>query len=99
MGKSRIHKPSFCFYGFNYRDVKNIKTKEQVDKEMYNVGGSIVRIQKENGKWKVVQNDPHNRRITAKTPMKLNWDQPINGKTTVIGTLAYYLLKLLGILF
>lgn len=74
--------------GFNYRDVKNIKTKEQVDKEMYNVGGSIVRIQKENGKWKVVQNDPHNRRITAKTPMKLNWDQPINGKTTVIGTLA-----------
>ena len=74
--------------GFNYRDAKNTKTKEQVDKEMYNVGGSIVRIQKENGKWKVVQNDPHNRRITAKTPMKLNWDQPINGKTTVIGTLA-----------
>ena len=74
--------------GFNYRDAKNIKTKEQVDKEMYNVGGSIVRIQKENGKWKVVQNDPHNRRITAKTPMKLNWDQPLKGKTTVIGTLA-----------
>tara|TARA_B100001287_G_scaffold46867_1_gene35917 strand:+ start:264 stop:1946 length:1683 start_codon:yes stop_codon:yes gene_type:complete len=74
--------------GFNYRDAKNIKTKEQVDKEMYNVGGSIVRIQKKNGKWKIVQNDPHNRRITAKTPMKLNWDQPLNGKTTVIGTLA-----------
>ena len=74
--------------GFNYRDAKNIKTKEQVDKEMYNVGGSIVRIQKEDGKWKVVQNDPYNRRITAKTPMKLNWDQPLKGKTTVIGTLA-----------
>ena len=74
--------------GFNYRDAKSIKTKKQVDKEMYNVGGSIVRIKKENGKWQVVQNDPHNRRITAKTPMELNWDQPIKEKTTVIGTLA-----------
>ena len=74
--------------GFNYRNTKNIKTKKQVDKEMYNVGGSIVRIKKENGKWKVVQNDPHNKRITAKTPIKLNWNQPLKGKTTAIGTLA-----------
>ena len=62
------------------------RTIEQVDKEMYNVGGSIVRIRQENGKWKVVHNDPHNRRITAKTPISLNWDTPIEGKTTVIGT-------------
>ncbi|MEO9571899.1 MAG: alkaline phosphatase PhoX [Polaribacter sp.] len=62
------------------------KTKEQVDKEMYNVGGSIVRIKEENGIWSVVQNDPHNRRITAKTPIELNWDTAIKGKTTVIGT-------------
>ncbi|MGK0448756.1 MAG: secreted PhoX family phosphatase [Polaribacter sp.] len=62
------------------------RTIEQVDKEMYNVGGSIVRIREENGIWKVVKNDPHNRRITGKTPMKLNWDTPIKGVTTVIGT-------------
>ena len=74
--------------GYNYRDPKQSKTKQQVDKEMYNVGGSIVRIRKENAKWKIVHNDPHNRRITAKTPMKLNWDKPIKGKTTAIGTLA-----------
>ncbi len=74
--------------GFNYRDVKNIKTKKQVDKEMYNVGGSIIRIQKKNGRWQVVQNDPHNRRITAKTPIKLNWSHSLKGKTTAIGTLA-----------
>ena len=55
---------------------------------MYNVGGSIVRIRKENGKWEIVHNDPHNRRITAKTPIKFNWDKPIKGKTTAIGTLA-----------
>ncbi|HAS47508.1 MAG TPA: alkaline phosphatase [Microscillaceae bacterium] len=62
------------------------RTKEQVDKEMYNVGGSIVRVKEENGKWQVVQNDPLNRRITAQTPIKLNWDAPIKDKSTVIGT-------------
>ncbi|WP_147678687.1 PhoX family protein [Algibacter pacificus] len=64
------------------------RTIEQVDKEMYNVGGSIVRIREENGVWKMVKNDSHNRRITAKTPIKLNWDYPIKGQSTVIGTLA-----------
>jgi secreted PhoX family phosphatase len=62
------------------------RTKEQVDKEMYEVGGSIIRIKEENGSWKVVKNDPLNRRITAQTPIKLNWDSPIKGKSTVIGT-------------
>ncbi|WP_397446536.1 alkaline phosphatase PhoX [Polaribacter sp. R77954] len=36
---------------FNYQQEK---TKVQVDKEMYNVGGSIVRIKEENGVWQVV---------------------------------------------
>lgn len=62
------------------------RTKEQVDAEMYNVGGTIVRIREENGTWKVVEGDPLNRRITAKTPIDLNWDSPIQGKTTVMGT-------------
>lgn len=74
--------------GYNYRNPKQSRTKQQVDKEMYNVGGSIVRIRKENGKWEIVHNDPHNRRITAKTPIKFNWDKPIKGKTAAIGTLA-----------
>ncbi len=64
------------------------RTMEQVDKEMYNVGGSIVRIRQENNIWRIVHNDPHNIRITAKTPIELNWDTPIKGKTTVIGSLA-----------
>lgn len=74
---------------FNYRDFENPKqhrTKEQVDQEMYDVGGSIVRIRKEGEVWKVVNNDPLNRRITAQTPILLNWDTPIKGKSTVIGT-------------
>ena len=73
---------------YNYRNKNQKRTKEQVDKEMYQVGGSIVRIKEENGTWSVVENDPLNRRITAKTPMKINWDSPIKGATTVIGTLA-----------
>lgn len=67
-------------------DNQKEKTKAQVDKEMYNVGGSIVRIKEENGQWKVVQNDPHNRRLTAKTPIQINWDSPIKGEITLIGT-------------
>lgn len=76
---------------FNYKAFKNPmdhRTKEQVDKEMYNVGGSIVRITEVDGKWKVVKNDPHNRRITAQTAIDLNWDTPIKGQHTVKGTLA-----------
>ncbi len=74
---------------FNFKEYKNPlqhRTLEQIDKEMYNVGGTIVRIKEEDGKWKIVKNDPHNRRITGKTPITLNWDIPIKGKDTVIGT-------------
>ncbi len=73
---------------YNYRNKNQKRTKQQVDKEMYQVGGSIVRIKEENGTWNVVENDPLNRRITAKTPMKINWDWPIKGETIAIGTLA-----------
>lgn len=69
-----------------YEDPFQHRTIEQIHKEMYNVGGSIVRIKEKNGIWEVVKNDPLNRRITAQTPMQLNWDYPIKGKTTVIGT-------------
>lgn len=74
--------------GYNRRDPKAVRTKAQVDQEMYNVGGSIVRVKKTNDQWRVVENDPHNRRITGHTPIPFNWDQPIMGKRTAIGTLS-----------
>jgi len=58
--------------GYNGKNKK--RTKEQVTKEMYQVGGSIIRIKEEKGTWRIVENDPLNRRITAQTPMQLNWD-------------------------
>ena len=73
---------------FNDNDPDQVKSQKQVEKEMYNVGGSIVRVKQENGKWQVVPYDPHNRRITGLTPIKLNWDTPIKEKSTVMGTLA-----------
>ena len=78
--------PLFVSDSKYYENRSKHRTIQQVDKEMYNVGGSILRIKEENGEWGIVENDPRNRRITAKTPMKLNWDSPIKGATTVIGT-------------
>jgi uncharacterized protein len=64
------------------------KNLEQVNKEMYSVGGSIVRIKKVNGKWKVQKNDTYNRRITCHTEIPFNWHEPIAGKTSARGTTA-----------
>jgi len=74
--------------GYNKKDPTQSRTQEQVDQEMYNVGGSIVRIRLVQDQWKIVPNDPYNRRITAKTPIQLNWDSPIKGTMTAIGTLG-----------
>lgn len=64
------------------------KSKEQVEKEMYSVGGSLLRVRKEKGKWKLVPNDAFNRRITAKTMIPFEWDEAIMGATEGMGTLA-----------
>ena len=69
-------------------DDRRKKTTQQLDAEMYSVGGSLLRIKKENGKWQVVMNDEHNRRLTAKTEIPFDWDEPIAGSNSAIGTFA-----------
>ncbi len=64
------------------------KTRRQVEKEMYNVGGTFIRVKNLNGKWTVFKNDPLNRRITALTDIPFNWKEPIMGKKSGMGTLA-----------
>ncbi len=49
----------------------NPLTKEQVDIELMAHGGTIVEIQKVDGKWQVVRDGQYNRRITAETEMQL----------------------------
>ena len=63
------------------------KTSEQVAQEMYAVGGSLVRVKKENGRWAVV---PHtdNKRLTGLTEIPFNWSTPIEGKRMAMGTLG-----------
>ncbi|MBB3394605.1 MULTISPECIES: PhoX family phosphatase [unclassified Rhizobium] len=46
-------------------------TKEQVDIEMAAHGGTIVEIQKVDGKWQVVPDGKYNRRVTSTTEMEL----------------------------
>ena len=68
---------------------KQERTKEQVDKEMYEVGGTIVKIKKnKRGQWQIVYNDPLNRRITAKTIIPFHYPTPIADTREAMGTLA-----------
>lgn len=64
------------------------RTREQVDRERKVVGGSIVHIRMDDGRWKPVPNSQYNRRLDAYTPIPLIAERPIMGKTTAIGTLA-----------
>ena len=66
--------------------VGGAKSREQVDEEMYNVGGSIMRVKREKGKWKIERDNDFNKRITAKTTIPFNWHEPIYHSTTAMGT-------------
>ncbi len=69
-----------------YGDIARMRV--HIDKEMYNVGGTIVKIKNSGGKWSVVKNDPINKRITGKTMIPFAWQEPIAGKTEAMGTVA-----------
>lgn len=63
------------------------KTKEKVDIERYVVGGSIVKIRKdETNKWNIVQNDALNRRLNGSTKIPFLWDEEIAGTRVAEGT-------------
>ena len=72
--------------GYDYYDLESRRSINQINEEMKSVGGSIVRIKKENDKWKFIKDDKLNRRIDANTRMKFNWDKTIAGSKYPIGT-------------
>ena len=45
---------------------------------------------RENGTWSIVRNDPHNKWELQHKPIKINWDQPIKGTTSAMGTNSNY---------
>ncbi len=70
------------------------KTTEQIAREKAGVGGSIFRVRKEGSSWRFVEDDEHNRRIDATTPMGVTGpaagsaEMQMEGKSEVIGTFA-----------
>jgi hypothetical protein len=70
------------------RDDNQLKSLDDVKKEMKQVGGSLLRVRKENGKWSMVENDPYNREVSGATMIPFNWDHPIQGAKEGMGTLA-----------
>ena len=62
-------------------------TKEHVDKELYNVGGTFVHISLKDGKWQIDIDHPKNRRLSGHSPMSFLWTEEIAGESP-IGTLA-----------
>ncbi|MDD0853674.1 DUF839 domain-containing protein [Halobacteriovorax sp. GB3] len=65
------------------------RTKEQVDKERYEVGGSIIHIKKnDRNEWSLVENSNYNRRLTATSEIPLVAPRKIAGHEKAIGTFA-----------
>ncbi len=64
------------------------RTRQNIDRERLEVGGTLVEIKRIDGDWKVLPDSKYNKRIDATTPIPFAWPKPIAGKTTAIGTLA-----------
>lgn len=64
------------------------RTREQVDIERREVGGSIVHVKWDEGRWSLVADSKYNRRLDAFTPIPLISERPILGRTTAMGTFA-----------
>lgn len=65
----------------------NDKTKEMVDYERYILGGSIVKIKRnDENEWNIDFNNTINRRITGATKIPFLWDEKIAGSHFAEGT-------------
>lgn len=64
------------------------RSKENVDLEMKEVGGSILEVEKKEANWEIVKDSKFNRRLDATTEIPFAWDQPIAGSKVAIGTMA-----------
>ncbi len=64
------------------------RTKENIDAERLEVGGSIIEVEKKNSDWIFVKNSPYNRRVDALTEIPFAWEGGILNSKTAIGTLA-----------
>lgn len=64
------------------------RTKENVDLELLEVGGSLLEVKMTNGEWNVVKNSSYNRRLDGNTQIPFAWDKKIAGSKMAIGTMG-----------
>lgn len=67
------------------RKIDTPRTKAEMEKEQSTIGGSLVHIKKENGKWTPIFNSKFNRRIDGKTMIPFNKGISISGKKQAMG--------------
>ena len=75
-----------AYYEF-HRDPAE-KSSKDIDREVLEVGGSIIRISKQGGHWRPVQDDRYNRRIDGRTRIPIISEQPIAGAREAVGTVG-----------
>ncbi len=64
------------------------RSKENIDFERLEVGGSLIEIRKVKDDWQLVADSKFNRRLDATTEIPFAWPEPIMGSKVAIGTLA-----------
>lgn len=67
---------------------KEDKTILEMQREMLEVGGSILKIKKVSGQWEFVPNDKSNKRIDATTKIPFSFGQKVVGTSEAMGTMA-----------
>lgn len=82
------HEDIYPLFVSNYQPKVNARHRQMILKEMFQVGGTILRIRKEDGKWKQVFNDRNNYRVTANSQIPMEWPEPVEGLRSVVGTLG-----------
>ena len=65
-----------------------LKSREDIEREVLEVGGSIIRISNSGSRWRMVRDDRYNRRIDATTRIPLISTEPVAGVSEAVGTLG-----------
>ncbi|MEQ8237867.1 MAG: DUF839 domain-containing protein [Cyclobacteriaceae bacterium] len=82
------HESVSTYWVSGYENNGMTRHTRQVEEEMKNVGGSILKLRKESGDWKVDFESPSNYRFDADTKIPFEWYEGIEGRTFALGTLA-----------
>ncbi|MFP5385328.1 MAG: PhoX family protein [Bacteriovoracia bacterium] len=64
------------------------RTRENIDRELLEVGGSILEVKINDGSWEVVKDSTYNRRLTGNTKIPFAWKEKIGVAEYGIGTVG-----------